>query len=315
MFLHHWWEGAFPRPERPSSRAVAAAIATAVIAVVMLRGIGSSGADGTRSSINSGVDTEHLFGFTEGTDIGATGEKEVEVDSTFRSGKHTGSFATAASEIEFKYTAFENFRISAIATPAYYDIAGAAGMKDRRQAAAQSVSFDARLRLLDRNRGPFGLTLSVEPHWGFADETSGVRIDHFGIEMRLRADREIVPDRLFGGLNLLFDTDRTRLLAAGGIEQEPTLGVGAAIAAKVAPGVWIGGEARYLRSYDGAALNTFSGQGIYLGPTLYARLGDKGWLSAAWNFQAWGGATGISGALDLVNFERHQLKFRVGYEF
>jgi hypothetical protein len=62
-------------------------------------------------------------------------------------------------------------------------------------------------------------------------------------------------------------------------------------------------------------LNTFSGQGIYLGPTLYARLGERGWLSAAWNFQAWGGATGIPGALDLVNFERHQLKFRVGCEF
>jgi hypothetical protein len=70
-----------------------------------------------------------------------------------------------------------------------------------------------------------------------------------------------------------------------------------------------------LRSYDGAALNTFSGQGIYLGPTLYARLGERGWLSAAWNFQAWGVAGGISGTLDLVNFERHQLKFRVGYEF
>jgi hypothetical protein len=315
MFLHHWWEGAFPRPERPPSRAAAAAIVTAVIGVVMLHGIVPSGADGARNSTSSGVDTEHLFGFTEGTDIGAAGEKEVEVDSTFRSGKHTGSFATAASEIEFKYTAFENFRISAAATLAYYDIVGVAGMKDRRQAAAQSVSFDARFRLLDRDRAPFGLTLSVEPHWGFADETSGVRIDHFGIEMLLRADREIVPDRLFGGLNLLFDTDRTRLLAAGGIEQEPTLGIGAAIAAKVAPGVWIGGEARYLRSYDGAALNTFSGQGIYLGPTLYARLGERGWLSAAWNFQAWGVAAGISGTLDLVNFERHQLKFRVGYEF
>jgi hypothetical protein len=29
----------------------------------------------------------------------------------------------------------------------------------------------------------------------------------------------------------------------------------------------------------------------------------------------WGGAIGIPGALDLVNFEQHQLKFRVGYAF
>ena len=313
MFLHHWWEGAFSRPKRPLGRAVAAAIVMAMIGVAAL--CSPAHADG-RSAINAvGVDTEHLFGFTEGADIGAAGEKNIELDSTFRSGKRTGSFTTAASELEFKYTAFENFRISGVATFAYYDIAGVAGMEDRRQAAAQSVSFDARFRLLDRQHSPFGLTLSIEPHWGFADETSGVKIDHFGIETLLMVDREIVPDRLFGGLNLLFDTDRTRLSAVGGIEQAPTLGVGMALAVQAMPGVWIGGEARYLRSYEGAALSTFSGHGLYMGPTLYARLGAKGWVSAAWDFQVWGGATGSPGALDLVNFERHQLKFRIGYEF
>jgi hypothetical protein len=179
----------------------------------------------------------------------------------------------------------------------------------------QSVSLDARFRLLDRDRSPFGLTLSVGPHWGFADETSGVPTNHFGVEILLRADREILSDRLFGGMNLLFDTDRTHLLAEGRVEQEPTLGAGTALAVQVAPSVWMGGEARYLRSYDGAALNKFSGQALYLGPTLYARLGEKAWLSAAWSFQAWGGAAGFPGALDLMNFERHQFKFRIGYEF
>src|SRR5262249_46401374 len=152
----------------------------------------------------------------------------------------------------------------------------------------------------------FGMMLSISPHWGFFDETSGVRINHFGVETLLSADREIVPNRLFAGLNLLFDTDRTRLLAGGQVAQEPVLGAGTAAALQVMPDVWLGGEARYLRSYDGAALNTFSGQAVYLGPALYARLGEKAWISAAWNFQVWGGATGVLGALDLTNFERHQ---------
>jgi hypothetical protein len=269
-----------------------------------------------RSRGNAGaVDTEHLFGFIEGTDIGSAGEKDAEVDSTFRFGKNTGSFANAASELEFKYTAFENFRISAAATFAYYDIAGVAGMDDRRQAAVQSISFDARFRLLDRNNAPFGAMLSIGPHWGFADETSGVGIDHFGVETLLSVDREFVPDRLFGALNLLFDTDRSRLLSAGDVTQEPTLGVGGGLAAQVLPGLWLGAEARYLRGYEGAALATFAGQAFFMGPTLYARLGKSGWVSAAWDFQIWGGAADVPGALDLVNFERHQLKFRIGYEF
>jgi hypothetical protein len=58
---------------------------------------------------------------------------------------------------------------------AYYDIAGVAGIEDARRAAIQSLSFDARFRIMDRTQAPFGLTLSVSPHWGLVEETSGVR--------------------------------------------------------------------------------------------------------------------------------------------
>jgi hypothetical protein len=61
--------------------------------------------------------------------------------------------------------------------------------------------------------------------------------------------------------------------------------------------------------------DSFAGHALYLGPTLYARLGANVWLSAAWNVQVWGAATGIPGALDLSNFERHQAKLRLGMEF
>jgi hypothetical protein len=286
----------------------------AALAMSLLGDVAPTHAEGGTSN-HTAVDTEHLFGFTEGTDIGAAGEKELESDSTVRSGKGNGSFADAASQFEFKYTALQNFRISAAATLAYYDISGVTGMDDRRQADLQSVSFNGRFRLLERDYSPFGLTLSIEPHWGFADEASGVPINHFGWEALLLADRELVPDRLFGAVNLHFDTDRTQQLASGGVEQEPMLGVGTALAGQVISGVWIGAEARYFRICEGAGLNTFSGQAVYVGPTLYARLGKRVWLSTAFNFQAWGRAAGTPGALDLMNFERYQAKFRLGYEF
>jgi hypothetical protein len=313
MFSLHWRKGASPFPERALRRA-AATIALATIGAAAIP-CAARCADDIRNGFGSSVDTEHLFGFTEGTDIGAAGDRDVELDSTSRFGRQGGSYAVAAPELEIKYTALQNFRITAGATFAYYDVAGVAGLGDRRQTSAQSVSFDARFLLLDRNRSPFGMMLSISPHWGFFDETSGVRINHVGVETLLSADREIVVDRLLAGLNVLFDTDRTRLVAGGQVAQEPVLGAGAAVASQVMPGVWLGGEARYLRSYDGTGLNIFSGQAVYLGPTLYARLGEKSWISAAWNFQAWGAATGVPGALDLANFERHQIKLRVGYEF
>jgi Protein of unknown function (DUF1073) len=170
-------------------------------------------------------------------------------------------------------------------------------------------------RLLERDYSPFGLTLSIEPHRGFADEASGVSINHTGWEALLLADRELVPNRLFGAVNLHFDTDRTRLLSGGGVEQEPTLGISTALADQVISGVWVGGEVRYLRGYQGAGLSTLTGQALYLGPTLYAGLGRNTWLSAAFSVEVWGRAVGTPGALDLVNFERYQAKFRVGYDF
>jgi hypothetical protein len=261
------------------------------------------------------VDTEHLFGFTEGSDIGEAGERELESDTTLRSGKNTGAFNGTASELEFKYTAFENFRISAAATLGYYDIGGVSGMDDRRDATLQSLSLNARYRILDHDRAPFGMTVSFEPHWGFADETSGVPLEHFGWEGDLLFDRALVPDFLFGAMNLHYDTDRAETGPGGGVEQQPTLGVFLALAGRAMPGVWIGGEALYLRAYQGAGLETLTGQALYLGPTLYARLGERAWLSVAFDVQARGQAVTAPGALDLVNFERYQANFRLGFEF
>jgi hypothetical protein len=315
MSAHPRRDGALPRRAKWLRRIFSLAIETTIVGTA-IAGIGTSQihADSIKASA-SPVDTEHLFGFVEGADIGDKGERELVIDSSLRASRSTGSFASTASQLEFKYTAFQNFRISGAATSAYYDIAGVTGIEDARRAAIQSLSLDARFRLLDREHTPFGMTLSVSPHWGLVDETSGVRTDHFGTEIQLLADRELEPDRLVGAVNLLFANDRARLLASDGVEHESLLGEGAALSAQVMPGMWLGAEARYLRDYGGAALNTFSGQAFYIGPTFYARLGSKAFVSAAWDFQIWGRATAAPGALDLTNFERHQAKLRFGVEF
>ncbi|HLK84796.1 MAG TPA: hypothetical protein VKT99_25335 [Xanthobacteraceae bacterium] len=315
MRAHLWRHAARPRHGKPFHSIFLSVIDAAIIATaVIATGAPPVRADGIRTETAS-VDTEHLFGFVEGADIGSKGEREFVVDSTLRAGRSAGSFAGTASELEFKYTTFQNFRISAAAAAAYYDIAGVVGIEDARRAAIQSMSVDARFRLLDRAQAPFGLTLSVSPHWGFVDETSGVRTGHYGAEIRLLADRELKADRLAGAINLVFANDRARLLASDGVQHESLVAGGVAVAAQIAPGLWLGGETRYLRDYSGAALNVFAGQALYTGPTVYARVGSDAFVSAAWDIQIWGGAVGAPGALDLANFERHQVKLRFGLEF
>jgi hypothetical protein len=309
-----WSDGAGSARHRWQSGRLTFAIALSITALVACAASGPTFAGKVAGSA-ADVDTEHLFGFTEGSDIGEAGERELESDSTVRSGKTTGAFNDTAPEVEFKYTAFESFRISAAATFAYYDIGGVTGMDDRNQGSLQSLSFNARYRLLDRDRAPFGMTVSVEPHWRFVDETSGAVIEHFGWEGDFLFDRALVPDLLFGALNLHYDTDRSETVAGGGADQQPTLGVFLALAGQAMRGVWIGGEARYFRAYQGAGFEIFSGDALYLGPTLYMKLGEKIWLSAVFDVQARGRAVTAPGALDLVDFERYQANFRLGFEF
>jgi hypothetical protein len=312
MLLHCW-------PVCASERRKALFGAVLWAALILLAGVGtadSAPADSRKHADKTGeVDTEHMFGFTEGTDIGAKGERELETDSTGRFGRLGGSYNNAATAMEAKYSLSDRFRLSAVATVAYYDISGVNGLDDRRQGALQSVSFDARYRLFDREHAPFGLTISVEPHWGFADDASGAPADQQRADFRVFADRELIADRLFAALNVGYEPAQTRIHASGETFRDSTLGIAAALAMQVMPNVFVGTEVRSLRHYEGLGLNSFAGQALYIGPTLYATFGQGYFLSAAWNVQVWGAVAASSGALDLVNFERHQVKLRLGVTF
>ena len=85
--------------------------------------------------------------------------------------------------------------------------------------------------------------------------------------------------------------------------------------AQVHSGIFVGGEARYLRKYDGLGLDTFAGQGFFVGPTIYFKLSERAWIAAAWSAQVAGQATTSAGSLDLVNFERRQARLLFGVNF
>jgi hypothetical protein len=287
-----------------------------VILAATLGAVAPAQAEPRKAAHGAGeFDTEHMFGFTEGSDIGAVGEKELETDSVGRFGRAAGSYSNFATAVEAKYTFSEYFRISAAATVSRYDITGVNGFDDRRQTSLQGFSIDARFRLLDRERAPIGLTIGIIPQWGLKDDASGAPGDQFSTGLLLIADRELMPDRLFGAINVDYGQERTRLRVSDETVHDSALGVSAALAAQVMPGVFVGAEARNIRHYEGLGLGQFAGQALYVGPTLYMTFGAQFWLSAAWNAQAWGTTAVDGGALDLTNFERHRVRFRLGVNF
>jgi hypothetical protein len=137
----------------------------------------------------------------------------------------------------------------------------------------------------------------------------------YGTDFALAFDRELIPDRLVAAVNLLYQPEWTNFLGTGKTEQDTTLGVAWAVMAQVRPGFLIGAEARYLRKYEGSGLDVFAGHALFLGPTVFIRLSERSRLTAAWSFQVSGRSAAMPGSLDLVNFERHQVRLIYGIDF
>lgn len=171
---------------------------------------------------------------------------------------------------------------------------------------------EARYKLIDRELGPFGLTLIAEPRWGRVDATSVETATSYGGTLTLAADKELIRDRLFGTVNLLYDSQATRF--PGQRIDDSRIGLSAALSTRVAPTLFLGGEIRYLRAYDGLGLDSFSGQALFAGPTFYLRIAKGMALSGAWNMQI-AGHTASGGSLDLTHFERQQAKVRFNVNF
>ena len=260
-----------------------------------------------------GIDTEHLFGFMIGTDVGSAGEREFQSQTTGRFSKSGGNYRAINQELELEVVPAKNFRIELGSGFASHDINGLAGFEDRRQLAWQGVSLDLRYRFLDRDTAPFGLTFAVENHLNRIDEATAAIVRNYGTELRLAFDRELVTNFAVAALNLIYQPEWTRFL--GATEQESTIGVAFGVMARVLPGLFVGGEARYLRRYEGIGLEEFTGQALFVGPTAYFQLSKRSRLTAAWSLQAWGRSARSSSALDLVDFERHQARLVFGFNF
>jgi hypothetical protein len=287
-----------------------------------------------------GIDTEHVFGFTEGSDVGEKGEKELESETTGRLGKRFGTYRAIDSALQLKVSLTDDLRIAPGVAFSYHRSFGVPDIRDRSAANVDGLFLETRYRLLDREKAPFGLTFSATPSFSRIDELTGERVSTYASEFRLLADRELIPGKLLAAVNFGYGLASTRNLASGARETGSGAEVSGALAYQVQPGMFLGGEVRYARAYEGLGLDRFTGDAVFLGPTFFTKLTDKAFFSIAWNFQVAGREAVDQGAvrsgvteriaagedpnealplrhrrLNLRDFERHQFRIRLGYAF
>ena len=265
------------------------------------------------------VETKYIFGFTEGSGIGLEGEKEFSLDTIARFGKRDGRYWASESKLEYEFTPNQYVQFELGPLVAGHNIKGVTDRDDRQQIAFGGFFGEIRYLLLDRGpSSPLAVTLSVEPEWRRIDETSGEHVTNFELELKLNADLELIKNRLFLGGNLLYEPEATHDPdhIGAGWEKESKGGVSGALSYRIVPAVFIGAEVWYLRHYEGTWFNTYTGDALFVGPTLYVQLGRKAFMTAAWNVQVEGHEVeDPSASLNLSEFSRQRAKLKFAVEF
>lgn len=284
----------------------------------------AAGKDSTETQPS--VNTWSIFGFTEGSDTDKKGGQTLYTSSTGRFSRRESRFAALHGSVGYSYSPTDEANVWVEASSDYQQSSGTGsdaaelrGSTDETSGLRSSVSFGLsgaiKYQFLKRESSPIGLSVQVAPYWSRAWEAGGAEWQTVGSEFRVLADAALVPDRVYGAVNVSYTPESSS--SAGLTERTSSLEASGAVAARIGENVFLGAELRYLTIYEGLGFNDgFLGWALFAGPTARISLGGKGYINAAWSAQLVGRAASTPGlGLDLVNYERHQIRVKTGFYF
>ncbi len=262
------------------------------------------------------AESKYLFGFLDGSDIGNESEKAFEYEATGSFQKRGGSYSAVEHEFEFEYVPTQDFAFELSAHALSDSINNVEGLDNFNGTQFSGASAKLRYLIIGRGPGsPIGLTVSAEPEWARVDDVDGTRALSYASEFRLVADTELMPNRLFAALNLIYEPSTAKPADTGVWERSSDAGIGLGLAYRVTPTVAVGAGAEYDRAYDGLLFQTFDGDALFVGPTLQINFTPKILLAAALSAQVAGHASGDPRALDLTDFARYRANLKLEFEF
>lgn len=280
-----------------------------------------------------------IFGFSSGSDVADVGSLSI-------AGTYTGAFKGAG----FKPGSFNGHSGQLQATTSFFPcwefgpyLTGTTSQGSFRGVPG-NVRFNSfgggvenKWKVLGRATHGIGLTLDWDINYqGYSQKdstfiptlsTSGGAVTS---SYRIFIDKELIPGKLFGALNVAWDQiwfQRPALVApfGGDYLRQSNITFSGALSYQVVDGFYLGGEARYVRTHLGNYFNRTTGDGVYVGPTFLWQVNKSLAISGAYGIQVAGSQKAISPAvlapqfassdLNLSTLSQHIAKVKVSYAF
>jgi len=254
----------------------------------------------------SGFDTEHIFGFAEGSDIGPRGEREIESTNIASFGARGGYF-NADTETALRYVITDELRLSAGALTDYFQIPDKQGFNNRNTITLSGATTEARWNLSNWRTAPFGMTLSINPDWRRNDPVFGRSSQNFAAGLGLLIDKEVIPGKFFAVLNLIYEPSFA--WPGGHLDREQSFTIIAAGSYAFSQNILAGAEIRHENQVQDGNLGAHA---LYFGPNIFVRLTEDFTAKLAWAAQI---PDAAAHHLDIANYQRHQVDLLLSYNF
>lgn len=285
---------------------------------VMALGLGLAGLVATPAWAD-----ENYFAYSYGAEGTPKGATELYLWATDRRGKEQGEYNAQDYRLELERGVTNRFAMSGYLN---FRSVKARGLEPEledvnRDFAFQGINTAFKYNFLSPYKNGLGFTLYVEPGWSRIDMVSGEKATEFELEIKALLQKNFLDDRLVAVANLTFEPEwekEKEQIAPGQTEteweKELILEFTTGLGYRMAPN-WVAGiEGRYTSVYPdwtgGLNRETYA---VSAGPSIHYA-GKKWWFTATYLPQLFGKPS-PGGSLALDEYEKRELRLKLGYNF
>ena len=259
---------------------------------------------------------ENIFAYSYGSETLPAGGTEAYLWATDRRGAGAGDYDAQDYKLELEHGITNHLQGSVYLNFTSHHIEGLEpALEDRdRDFAWNGVQASLKYALSSPYTDGLGVAVYLEPGYARYSGTSGEREDQLTLEAKLLLQKNFMQDRLIWVGNVTAEQEFAHE-AGGEWEHELEFELSSGLAYNVAPGWHLGVEGRYTSAYENFP-DEFerADYALFAGPTVhYAN--RRWWATLSYQSQVAGGPNIRSDSLNLGDYQRREIRLKLGYNF